>query len=293
MISSAIPVTIDSLDDVQRLRKAAQRVETACGFGRLVWHIWGDEGPPLVLLHGGSGSWIHWMRNIGDLVRAGHRVYAPDLPGFGESDLPPTGFDADAHTAWISSGLDELLASSRCDVVGFSFGAMVATFLARENPSRVARLVLVGAPALTRLAPARLDIRSWRKLRCGNDVRDVHRHNLHALMLHSEEAISDFVVDVYGLDAERDRIPQRRLFQTDILRRTMPALQCPVWGIWGEEDALHRGNVEPIRAGLALAPCFKGMALVPGAGHWVQFEASQHFNKELLAVLKAPAEGAC
>src|SRR3546814_1155899 len=50
---------------------------TPCGDGQMVWRLWG-EGPPLVLLHGGSGSWTHWFRNIPALARR-YRVIAADL----------------------------------------------------------------------------------------------------------------------------------------------------------------------------------------------------------------------
>ena len=40
-----------------------QRIETPCGDGSLVWRVWGS-GPPLILLHGGYGSWTHWIRNV-------------------------------------------------------------------------------------------------------------------------------------------------------------------------------------------------------------------------------------
>jgi len=52
----------------------------------MVWRVWGG-GPPLVLLHGGTGSWMHWIRNIEELARD-FTVVAPDIPGSGESASP-------------------------------------------------------------------------------------------------------------------------------------------------------------------------------------------------------------
>jgi len=84
---------------VLALEQQARRETTPCGAGDMVWHTWGtprDGVPPLVLLHGGSGSWTHWVRNIADLVDAGRELWIPDLPGFGDSASPASGGDADA-----------------------------------------------------------------------------------------------------------------------------------------------------------------------------------------------------
>ncbi|HJZ17892.1 MAG TPA: hypothetical protein VJ251_21020, partial [Stellaceae bacterium] len=64
---------------VKGVAAEARRVETRCGNGHMVWHVWGD-GPALALLHGGYGSWTHWIRNVIPLSRT-FTVAAPDLPG--------------------------------------------------------------------------------------------------------------------------------------------------------------------------------------------------------------------
>ena len=47
------------------------------------------------MLHGGAGSWTHWIRNIEAVAAAGRMACVPDLPGFGDSDVPPGNKDAD------------------------------------------------------------------------------------------------------------------------------------------------------------------------------------------------------
>jgi len=58
-----------------------------------------------------------------------------------------------------------------------------------------------------------------------------------------------------------------------------------VWAIYGEQDALYRGRMDEVRARLQTARDFRGMTVVPGAGHWVQYERPEAFNAALLAVL--------
>ena len=69
------------------LESRCTRFSTPCGDGEMVWRRWG-AGRPLVLLHGGAGSWKHWVKNI-DVLAAGREVWAADLPGMGESADPP------------------------------------------------------------------------------------------------------------------------------------------------------------------------------------------------------------
>ena len=141
---------MDSLDDVRALQHAAERIETPCGAGTLVWHRWGPRHrPPVLLLHGGSGSWTHWVRNIQPLARAGLHVVAPDMPGFGASAVPPDGHDADVLPGWLELGLRTLVGDAPVQAVGFSFGGLVAGLWAQAFPARVARLVLVGSPGLS------------------------------------------------------------------------------------------------------------------------------------------------
>jgi 2-hydroxy-6-oxonona-2,4-dienedioate hydrolase len=84
----------------------------------------------------------------------------------------------------------------------------------------------------------------------------------------------------------RDRMPRRRLAHTDILARALPQVACPVHAIYGEHDALYKSWIHQLEAAFAAtAPDFRGMHLVPNAGHWVQFEQPEAFDAALLAAL--------
>jgi pimeloyl-ACP methyl ester carboxylesterase len=274
-------------NEVDALRGRAERTETPCGDGALVWHRWGPvDGRPVVLLHGGSGSWTHWLRNIDALADAGHAVLVPDLPGFGESATPPDGRDADVLPGWLERGLQALVGAAPVTLVGFSFGGLVAGLWARSCPARVARLVLVGSPGLSaeRLPP--LDLRRWDALPAGQAREAAHRHNLLQLMLAHEDSATPLAVALHAANVERDRLRQRRLMLTDALVPVLPALACPVHGIWGAQDMLYRHRLPLIGQVLSTAPGFESLDLLPDAGHWVPFEAAGAFNAALAAVLR-------
>ncbi len=126
----------------------------------MVWHTWGQATrrpglAPLVLLYGGSGSWMHWLRNIPALAASGCWALVPDLPGFGDSAAWPSRAPMPTCcSSCVEQGLAPPAGSAACDLVGFSFGGMVAGFLAERFLARAARVVLVGAPGLG-VAPER------------------------------------------------------------------------------------------------------------------------------------------
>jgi pimeloyl-ACP methyl ester carboxylesterase len=264
----------------------------------MVWHAWGgdpvepergaDGGPaaaPVVLLHGGSGSWNHWTRNLASLVRAGRRAWVPDLPGFGDSARPPAGGDADAVPAPLEDALQTLLGDASVDLVGFSFGGMVAALLAAQRPARVRRLVLVGAPALGIKPPQPIVLRPWSHLEPGEELDAVQRSNLRKLMLAKPGSVDELALTIHAINLKRDRMKLRRLSRTDILRRTLPQIGCPVHGIWGAEDALYRGVQEQLEPALRQAPQFRGLRLIADAGHWVQYEDAPAFDLALAQAL--------
>ena len=282
------PSTIETLADVTALEGASRIEKTPCGKGSIVWHVWGD-GKPVVFLHGGAGSWTHWARNIGALLRAGRSVVAPDMPGFGDSASAPGVHDADGLPPWLEQGLDVLLGDERVDLVGFSFGGLVAGLFAASYPRRVRCLVLSGAPALSAEPMVPLDLRPWHGVPAGPARDAIHRHNLAALMLSQPAAIDALAVALHAANVERDRMLRRRLMRTDLLLRTLPDIACPVTGIWGHDDVLYRGRMTVVEDALAQARDPRSVVFIPDAGHWVQHERHQAFDAALLSALQITA----
>ncbi|MGZ5341682.1 MAG: alpha/beta fold hydrolase [Solirubrobacterales bacterium] len=105
------------------------------------------EGPPVMLLHGLSGSWQNWLENIPRLAKR-HRVIALDLPGFGASPMPPWELSIPAYGRFLHDFCERVAVPS-CAMVGSSMGGFIATELAIHEPQRVEHLALVSSAGVT------------------------------------------------------------------------------------------------------------------------------------------------
>lgn len=254
----------------------SKRVTQTYPWGTAVWHVWGKDqgGPePLVLLHGGSGSWTHWVRNVMHLSQY-RTVWALDLPGNGDSDLPKGVVDADDLVPYVAGLLLDTFKGKAVDVIGFSFGAMTGGLVAAAHPQLVRQLVLVGAPGLGLLG-SNLPMRGMLPAMDEVAQRGVHRHNLKAMMFAHADTVTDDVVDLQQANVARDRLRRRRIARTDVLVRAQTQWVCPVHGVWGELDALYTDKLQQVPLVLSRLDSF---TVVPDAGHWVMFERAEDFH---------------
>jgi 2-hydroxy-6-oxonona-2,4-dienedioate hydrolase len=170
------------------------------------------------------------------------------------------------------------------DVAGFSFGGLCGALMATARPELVRRLVLVGAPGLG-LRSRRLPLTSWREQPTEEGRMAAHRANLATLMIHDADHIDALAVALQAANVPRDRMHRRKLALTVILAQTLPRIRCPVAAVYGEKDALYRETLDALQPLLARAPGFTELVFVPGAGHWVQYEAPQALDAEVLRLL--------
>lgn len=251
--------------------------------GGMIWHAWGpDNAPTFVLLHGGSGSWTHWIRNIEPLVAEGYRVLAVDLPGFGDSEAPAKGGDADALVEPLHAAWQLMRRHDNNILMGFSFGGMTAALWLAQYPQDAQSLVMVGAPGFGLASPKRIPLKGWRHLATEALQAQAHRHNLLGLMLHDEANLDALAMRLHVLNVVRDRMTRRRLSSTPVLVEAMPKITCPVHVIYGEFDAFYLERLPEVER------MFKQVThnlvlwqLVEGMGHWVQYENPIEFHRAL------------
>jgi pimeloyl-ACP methyl ester carboxylesterase len=262
----------------------ASNLLTPCGSGEMVWRSWGHGDRPLVLLHGGAGSWLHWIDTIPAFSQA-HRVVVPDLPGLGESAPPPKGAGGVDIALIIAAGLDALIgADTPCDLVGFSFGGVMAGLVASFRGA-VRSLTLVGSGGLGVIKGARPLQRVRDK--AGTAREQAHRANLHAWMIADPARIDRRAIAIQDWNSRHSRLDTRSIGLSDLLRPALPKVRAPIAGIWGARDHAMQGEPHRAEAALRAVRPDTDFRIIPNAGHWVAYETPELFVRALRETLNA------
>ena len=232
------------------------------------------------LLHAGIAYSRMWAPQVEALGGAGHRVLAPDLPGYGETPLEPGTIDYVAHAA---AQLDAPAA-----VVGCSFGGRIALELALARPELVERLVLVGAglggwawsdaakagfaeeeaalEAGDLAAAAAAQARMW----LANDASGEVRSLTEAMTLRTYELqlpVEDEVDDVWPAPAAGERLAD---------------VSVPTLVVVGSDDV---EDIVIVAEKLAVEIPGAHLARIEGAGHLPSLERPDELNRLLLEFL--------
>jgi len=217
----------------------------------------GGSGQPLMFLHGAGGH-TGWMVFLEELSQR-FAVFAPEHPGFGQSDDPPW-LDDVADLAYFHLDLLEALGLERVHLMGASLGGWVAAELAVRNTARLASLTLVGAVGITAAGEAIPDI-----------FRMPVEENLRRYYANPERAarrVADLGKTDMNLAAKTSatvtRLAYRPRFHNPGLAKWLHRIDVPTLLLWGAKDGL----VSP-QFGEAYQALIPGSRLIvlPEAGH--------------------------
>ena len=267
---------------MQRLDEATTRTDVGSTGSAFVWRSWGS-GPPIVLVHGAAGSWTHWVRNI-DRLAADHRVLVPDLPGFGDSELPP-GVDTAGHLADRTlTAIDAILGeTSRMDIVGFSFGGIVAGLLSARLGTRVRRLCLVAAWGIGmsgRVPDLTVDPDQ------AADPDALARAQLARFMFADPTSADDAALAINRRNVERSRFQSGTIPASSLLLDALPAVTAEVHALYSDRDAFGGKDIDEKFGRITAVSNEARTHTITGAGHWSPYEAPKQVNTILADALR-------
>ena len=142
------------MSETDFIRTGAKWVEVdGC---RIRYFMAEEPDSPVVLIHGaGIDSALLSYRSVIDPLSECHSIFAPDLPGYGESDKPKIRYTTEFYTGFIAHFMDTL-GLQKTSLVGHSMGGAIAMGFALLLPDRVDKLVLVSSYGLGHKIPRRL-----------------------------------------------------------------------------------------------------------------------------------------
>src|SRR5215207_9125230 len=116
----------------------------------------GEGNAPVLLLHGGGydSASLSYKHAIGSISRH-HQVFAPDWPGYGQSDKPEIEYSTEYYVGFLGRLMD-VLGLKKANLVGISMGGAISLGFSLRSPQRVERLVLVDSHGLGKEVPGRV-----------------------------------------------------------------------------------------------------------------------------------------
>jgi pimeloyl-ACP methyl ester carboxylesterase len=245
-------------------------------------------GPPLVLLHGGSGNSLQWMPNI-EALSESYKTYAVDnIYDYGRSIYTRPIKSPDDFVKWLDELFSALELGNTINLMGLSYGGWLTSLYALRFPNRLNKIVLL-APAFTvlRIRPAWL-VRAIlgflpHRYFAGNFMywlaEDSMRKN-DASRITIEEITDDAFM------AMRCFKPKRMVHPTVLNDRELQSITVPALYLVGENEKIYSARKALQRLSM-VAPQIKA-EVIPNAGHDLTIVQADVVNKKVLDFLKQP-----
>ena len=252
----------------------------------------GDDGDPIILIHGLSSYMGFWEYQIPHLAER-HRVLALDLPGYGASSRP----DAPCTPPWYAGVVGDwmdTLGIGRATLMGHSMGGQIAMTYALAHPARVGRMIL-SAPAgfeSFQLGAAAWTRSYWNESRALHATEAVVRANFTTLVFNrTDEGVERLIQERVRMGKTPEfggtsvAVARSIVGMLDYpVRDRLGELTMPVLIVFGTDDHMipnpifNGGTTRSVaEAGMSRIPNAT-LVMVPGAGHTVHHDAPDTFN---------------
>ncbi|MGD1804631.1 alpha/beta fold hydrolase [Dapis sp. BLCC M126] len=259
----------------------------------------GEQGPPVILIHGFGASWGHWRKNI-PVLAASFRCYAIDLLGFGGSAKPTPSknvtYTFETWSQQISDFCREIVGAPAF-LVGNSIGCIVAMQAAVDNPNLILGVGIINC-SLRLLHERKRSTIPWYRSQGAYIVQKLlkvkwisqlffnqlaTKKTVRRVLLEAykrSEAVTDELIDLLLKPAKDEGavdvfVAFTSYSQGPLAEDLLPILPCSAIILWGEEDPWE--NIELANEFAKFKTVEKFIPL-PGVGHCPQDEAPELVN---------------
>jgi pimeloyl-ACP methyl ester carboxylesterase len=253
--------------------------------GHRLFYQTGGDGKPVILIHGIGASSQIWRRNLHALAQD-HRVYAPDLIGFGQSEKPRPAYTMAGHVSCLHNFLGHLQIE-KASLMGHSMGGLIALDFCLAHPEMVDRLILVDSVALRNSSPSFTE-----RLICLPALGELFVLFRSKLILkrfvarefyYRPESVKDEMIEPL-MQADRAAVLKlTRIIPRTNRREAIKGIKTPTLILWGDQDrAIPRPHALILQQ---LIPKSQ-YRIFKGAGHHPEIEAAEEFNQEATRFLE-------
>lgn len=258
------------------------------------WSV-GDQGSPVILIHGLGASAEIWMHNV-EAFAEHHRVYVPDLAGFGRSEKPASSFTPLDYASFVDDFM-RALNIEQASLVGQSLGGGIALQYVLQFPQKINKLVLVDCAGFGKEIIWTLRLMSLSGI--GELLSYPTRMEVSIffkLAVHSQALITEDFIDIYYKFFRQPGSPEFLLkvvrmlvdihgAKEKILSSVMESLhkiKHPTLILWGEDD-----RVFPLKHAYYGKEKISNSKLhiIKQCGHIPNFERPEEFNNIVLDFL--------
>jgi pimeloyl-ACP methyl ester carboxylesterase len=224
------------------------------------------DGHPFLILHGWGSSSDKWQ-NMGELlIKKGLKVIIPDLPGFGQSEVPKTAWSGSDYVEFVKNFVD-FLGLENFYLAGHSFGGGIATKFCHEHPLMVDKLFLIDAAIMRKQTMRKRMFWALSKI-----------FKVFGIIPFFKKAIYKiFLISDYNYTKGMMREVYLKIIKED-LTGILPEISTPTFIIWGEKDELT-----PLKQGKIIRSLIKNseLKIIPGIKHNPHLECPEILSESI------------
>ncbi len=248
-------------------------MEKIVQINNLKTRIWVEgEGKPLLILHGWGKGLDAWKK-AGEILSEKFQVIIPDLPGFGQSQSPPSFWSLKEYCEFVK-GLVNFFDLSKIILVGHSFGGRIAIKLA-SNPQNffIEKLILIDSAGIKRKRFVKQIILIFSKI-----LKKVPIFQTRIL----KKVIYRRILKSDYFDAKPEMKEVLKNILKEDLKKFLPKITIPTLIIWGEKD-----RITPLKDAFLLNQMIpkSKLEILPKVGHSPHIEAPELLASTIIKFL--------